>query len=95
MPAEAISPSADLAAARQLERGLSKRAIRRWISRSLALALGQAGWVEPDAGSLPACTQAAGPLLAVIAVVCLSHNISELEFTTNGLVRRRHRALSR
>ena len=78
-----------LAAARQLELGIEQARDQAMDQQApCALALGEAGWVEPDGGSLPACTQATGPLLAGDrgAGLQLSHNISELQFTTNGLV---------
>ena len=78
-----------LAAARQLELGIEQARDQAMDQQAAcALALGEAGWVEPDGGSLPACTQATGPLLAGDrgAGLNLKHNISELQFTTNGLV---------
>ena len=78
-----------LAAARQLELGIEQARDQAMDQqRPCALGLGEAGWVEPDGGSLPACTQATGPLLAGNRqqALQLSHNISELQFTTNGLV---------
>ena len=52
------------------------------------MALGDAGWVAPEGGALPACTHAVGPLLAGDRAngLRLKHNITELQFTTNGLV---------
>ena len=78
-----------LVAARQLELGIEQARNHAMDQQSpCALALGEAGWVEPDDGSLPACTHATGPLLAGDRGVGLqlNHNISELQFTTNGLV---------
>ena len=78
-----------LAAARQLERGIEQARDQAMDQQSpCALALGEAGWVEPDDGSLPACNHATGPLLAGDrgAALQLSHNITALQFTTNGLV---------
>ena len=74
-----------LAAARQLELGIEQARDQAMDQQTpCALALGEAGWVEPDSGSLPACTQATGPLLAGDrgAGLQLQHNISELQFTT-------------
>ena len=44
--------------------------------------------MAPTGGNLPACSDAVRPLLAGDrgAGLQLSHNISELQFTTNGLV---------
>ena len=78
-----------LAAARQLELGIEQARDQAMDQQApCALALGDTGWVEPDSGSLPACTNATGPLLAGDrgAGLQLSHNINELQFTTNGLV---------
>ena len=78
-----------LAATRQLELGIEQARDQAMDQQApCALALGEAGWVEPYGGSLPACTQAAGPLLAGDrgAGLQLKHNINELQFTTNGLV---------
>ena len=78
-----------LAAARQLELGIEQARDQAMDQQApCALALGEAGWVESDDGSLPTCTHAVGPLLAGDrgAGLQLSHNISELQFTTNGLV---------
>ena len=78
-----------LAAARQLELGIEQARDQAMDQQApCSLALGQAGWVESDGGSLPACTHAIGPLLAGDrgAGLQLNHNISELQFTTNGLV---------
>ena len=78
-----------LAAARQLELGI-EQARDQAMDQQLpcALALGEVGWVEPDDGSLPSCTHAIRPLLAGDRAngLQLKHNISELQFTTNGLV---------
>ena len=53
-----------------------------------ALDLGHEGWLEPIDGPLPGCTQAVGPLLAGerAAALQLDHNITGLQFTSNGLV---------
>ena len=78
-----------LAAARQLELGIEQARDQAMDQQAAcALALGEAGWVEPDDGSVPACTQATGPLLAGDrgAGLQLKHNIRSLQFTTNGLV---------
>ena len=78
-----------LAAARQLELGIEQARDQAMDQQApCALGLGEAGWVEPDDGNLPACTHAVGPLLAGDrgAGLQLSHNITELQFTTNGLV---------
>ena len=78
-----------LAAARQLELGIEQARDQAMDQMApCALVLGEAGWVEPDGGSLPACTHATGSLLAGDrgAGLQLNHNISELQFTTNGLV---------
>ena len=78
-----------LAAARQLELGIEQARDQAMDQQSpCALGLGKASWVEPDDGSLPACSHAIGPLLAGDrgAGLQLSHNITELQFTTNGLV---------
>ena len=78
-----------LAAARQLELGIEQARDQAMDQQApCALALGEAGWIEPDDGSLPACTHATGLLLAGDRGdgLQLSHNISELQFTTNGLV---------
>ena len=78
-----------LAATRQLELGIEQARDQAMDQKSpCALALGEAGWVEPDEGSLPACSHAVGPLLVGDrgAGLQLSHNITALQFTTNGLV---------
>ena len=78
-----------LAAARQLELGIEQARDQAMDQQApCALALGEAGWIEPDDGRLPACTHATGLLLAGDRGdgLQLSHNISELQFTTNGLV---------
>ena len=77
-----------LAAARQLELGIEQARDQAMDQQApCALALGEAGWMVPE-GSLPACSHAVRPLLAGDrgAGLQLSHNISELQFTTNGLV---------
>ena len=78
-----------LAAARQLELSIEQARDQAMDQQApCALALGEAGWVEPDGGNLPACTHATGPLLAGErgAGLQLNHNIKVLQFTTNGLV---------
>ena len=78
-----------LAAARQLELGIEQGRDQAMDQQSpCALALGDAGWIAPEGGALPACTHAVGQLLAGDrgAGLQLSHNINELQFTTNGLV---------
>ena len=78
-----------LAAARQLELGIEQARDQAMDQQSsCALALGKVGWIAPDRSSLPACTHATGLLLAGDrgAGLRLSHNINELQFTTNGLV---------
>ena len=46
------------------------------------------GWMEPDSAALPSCDQAVGSLLAGdrAASLQLDHNITGLQFTSNGLV---------
>ena len=78
-----------LAAARQLELGIEQAREQAMDQQApCALALGENGWIAPDGGSLPACTHATRPLLAGDrgAGLQLSNNITELQFTTNGLV---------
>ena len=78
-----------LAAARQLELGIEQARDQAMDQQApCALALGEAGWIAPSDGSLPACSLAVGPLLAGDrgADLQLNHNISELQFTSNGLV---------
>ena len=78
-----------LAAARQLELGIEQARDQAMDQQApCALALGDAGWVVPAGGNLPGCRHAVRPLLAADrgAGLQLSHNISELQFTTNGLV---------
>ena len=78
-----------LAAARQLELGIEQARDQAMDQQSpCALDLGHAGWLEPIAGPLPGCTQALGPLLAGdrAASLQLDHNITGLQFTSNGLV---------
>ena len=78
-----------LAAARQLELGIEQARDQAMDQQApCALALGEAGWIAPSDGSLPACSLAVGPLLAGDrgAGLQLNHNISELQFTRNGLV---------
>ena len=78
-----------LAAARQLELGIEQGRDQAMDQQSpCALALGQAGWIVPEGGALPVCTHAVGQLLAGDrgAGLQLSHNINELQFTSNGLV---------
>ena len=78
-----------LAATRQLELGIEQARDQAMDQQApCALALGEAGWMEPDDGSLPACTHATGPLLAGDRAngLRLNHNIRSLQFTSNGLV---------
>ena len=78
-----------LAAARQLELGIEQARDQAMDQQApCALALGEAGWIAPDDGSLPACTHATGPVLAGDRGdgLQLKHNITALQFTTNGLV---------
>ena len=78
-----------LAAARQLELGIEQARDQAMDQQSpCALDLGYAGWLEPIDGPLPGCTQAVGPLLAGerAAALQLDHNITGLQFTSNGLV---------
>ena len=78
-----------LAATRQLELGLEQARDQAMDQQApCALALREAGWIAPDGGSLPVCSHAVGPLLAGDRAngLRLNHNISELQFTTNGLV---------
>ena len=78
-----------LAAARQLELGIEQARDQAMDQQApCALALGEVGWIEPDDGSLPACTHAVGPLLAGDRGdgLQLKHNITALQFTANGLV---------
>ena len=84
-----LAPQRLLAAARQLELGIEQARDQVMDQQSpCALGLGKASWVELDHGSLPACSHAVRPLLAGDrgAGLQLNHNISELQFTTNGLV---------
>ena len=78
-----------LAAARQLELGIEQARDQAMDQQApCALALGENGWIASDDGSLAACTHATGPLLAGDggAGLQLTHNITALQFTTNGLV---------
>ena len=78
-----------LAAARQLELGIEQARDQAMDQQApCALGLGEGGWMAPASGNLPACSDAVRPLLAGDrgAGLQLSHNISELQFTTNGLV---------
>ena len=78
-----------LAAARQLELGIEQARDQAMDQQSpCALALGEAGWIAPEGGVLPACTHSLGPLLAGDRAngLQLNHNITALQFTTNGLV---------
>ena len=78
-----------LAAARQLELGIEQARDQAMDQQApCSLALGEAGWIAPDHGNLPVCTHATGPLLAGDrgAGLQLKHNITVLQFTTNGLV---------
>ena len=78
-----------LAAARQLELGIEQARDQAMDQQApCALALGETGWIAPTGSNLPACTHAVRPLLTGDreAGLQLSHNISELQFTSNGLV---------
>ena len=78
-----------LAAARQLELGIEQARDQAMDQQApCALHLGHAGWLEPIDGPLPGCTQAMGLLLAGerAAALQLDHNITGLQFTSNGLV---------
>ena len=78
-----------LAAARQLELGIEQARDQAMDQQTpCALTLGEAGWIAPPGGSLPVCTHATGPLLAGdrASGLQLKHNITSLQFTTNGLV---------
>ena len=78
-----------LAATRQLELGIEQARDQAMDQQApCALALGEAGWMAPEDGSLPACSHAVSPLLAGDRAngLRLNHNITALQFTTNGLV---------
>lgn len=78
-----------LAATRQLELGIEQARDQAMDQQApCALGLGKTGWVEPDEGSVPACSHATGPLLAGDRGdgLQLKHNITALQFTSNGLV---------
>ena len=78
-----------LAAARQLELGIEQARDQAMDQQApCALALEEVGWIAPLDGNLPGCTHAVRPLLAGDrgAGLQLSHNITALQFTTNGLV---------
>ena len=78
-----------LAAARQLELGIEQARDQAMDQQAAcALALGEAGWMAPEDGSLPACSHAVGPLLAGDRAtgLRLNQNITALQFTSNGLV---------
>jgi type II secretory pathway pseudopilin PulG len=78
-----------LAATRQLELGIEQARDQAMDQQApCALALGEAGWIAPTGGSLPGCRHAVRPLLAGDRqqALQLDHNISELQFTANGLV---------
>ena len=78
-----------LAAARQLELGIEQARDQAMDQqRPCALGLGEAGWITPTGDNLPGCSHAVRPLLAGdrASGLLLNHNISELQFTTNGLV---------
>ena len=78
-----------LAATRQLELGIEQARDQAMDQQApCALSLGEAGWVEPDDGSLPVCSHSLGPLLAGDRAngLRLNHNITALQFTSNGLV---------
>tara|TARA_B100001939_G_scaffold328355_1_gene323622 strand:+ start:267 stop:740 length:474 start_codon:yes stop_codon:yes gene_type:complete len=78
-----------LAATRQLELGIEQARDQAMDQQApCGLALGASGWIEPDRAALPSCDQAVGSLLAGdrAASLQLKHNITALQFTTNGLV---------
>ena len=78
-----------LAATRQLALGIEQARDQAMDQQSpCALALGEAGWMAPDDGALSGCSHATGPLLSGDrgAGLQLKHNITALQFTTNGLV---------
>ena len=78
-----------LAATRQLELGIEQARDQAMDQQApCALALGTSGWMEPDSAALPSCDQVVGSLLAGdrAASLQLDHNISALQFTSNGLV---------
>ena len=78
-----------LAAARQLELDIEQARDQAIDQQApCALGLGEAGWMSPEDGNLPVCSNAVGPLLAGDRAngLRLNHNITELQFTTNGLV---------
>ena len=78
-----------LAATRQLELGIEQARDQAMDQQApCSLALGVAGCIEPVDGSLPPCSHAIGPLLAGDRAhgLQLSHNITALQFTANGLV---------
>ena len=78
-----------LAAARQLELGIEQARDQAMDQQApCALALGQGGWIAPTDGNLPGCSHAVGTLLAGDRAngLQLNHNITALQFTTNGLV---------
>ena len=78
-----------LAAARQLELGIEQARDQAMDQQApCALALGEAGWMAPGDGNLPACSRAIGLLLAGDrgGGLQLKHNIKALQFSTNGLV---------
>ena len=84
-----LAQQRSLAAARQLELGIEQARDQAMDQQApCALGLGEGGWMAPTSGSLPACTHATRPLLVGDrgAGSQLNHNISELQFTTNGLV---------
>ena len=78
-----------LAATRQLELGIEQARDQAMDQQApCGLALGASGWMEPDSAALPSCDDAVGSLLAGdrAASLQLDHNISALQFTSNGLV---------
>ena len=78
-----------LAAIRQLQLGIEQARDQAMDQQApCTLALGTSGWMEPDRAALPSCDQAVGPLLAGdrASSLQLDHNITALQFTTNGLV---------
>ena len=78
-----------LAATRQLELGIEQARDQAMDQQApCALALGTSGWMEPDSAALPSCDQEVGSLLAGERAngLQLKHNITALQFTSNGLV---------
>ena len=78
-----------LAAARQLELGIEQARDQAMDQQApCGLGLGEAGWMAPTGGNLPGCRHATVPLLAGDRAhgLQLTHNITALQFTSNGLV---------